>query len=69
MNPTRVPEPALVRSVLVAATGVVAFLLGRELDTAWIEAALTVYGLLTPIITGALIRPVVTPAARANGGS
>lgn len=58
---TRVPEPALVRSVLVAITGVAAFALGRQIDTSWIEAVLTIYGLLTPVIAGAVIRPAVTP--------
>lgn len=58
---TRVPEPALIRSVLVAVTGLLAYLLGRHIDTSWIEAVLTLYGLVTPIIAGALIRPAVTP--------
>lgn len=60
----RVPEPALVRSVLVAITGVAAFVLGREVSTEWVETVLTIYGLLTPIIAGALIRPAVTPVSR-----
>lgn len=63
MKLTGVPEPALVRSVLVAITGVVAFLLGREIDAGWVEAVLTLYGLLTPVIAGAIIRPAVTPVA------
>ncbi|MFC9892103.1 hypothetical protein ACFVMC_00275 [Nocardia sp. NPDC127579] len=66
-RPTRVPEPALVRSVLVAITGVAAFVLGREVDTAWVETVLTIYGLLTPLIAGALIRPAVTPIAQSSG--
>lgn len=61
MKLTRLPEPALVRGVLVAVTGVVAYVLGRQIDTAWVEVTLTLYGLLTPLIAGALIRPVVTP--------
>ncbi|MEU0871661.1 hypothetical protein [Nocardia brasiliensis] len=60
---TRLPEPALVRSVLIAITGVAAWLLGREVDTAWIEAALTLYGLLTPVLAGLLIRLAVTPVS------
>ncbi|WP_306358711.1 MULTISPECIES: hypothetical protein [unclassified Nocardia] len=64
---SRVPEPALIRSVLVAVTGVIAFVLGREVDTSWIEALLTIYGLLTPIVAGAVIRPAVTPYQRAGG--
>ncbi|MEU2256159.1 hypothetical protein ABZ540_23605 [Nocardia xishanensis] len=57
------PEPALVRSVLVAITGLVAFFLGREIDTAWIESVLIIYGLLTPVLAGLVIRPAVTPIA------
>ncbi|CAM4499223.1 hypothetical protein NONI108955_36455 [Nocardia ninae] len=67
MSARRIPEPALIRSVLVAVTGVVAFVLGRELDTAWIEAVLAGYGLLTPVLAGLLIRPVVTPVDRREG--
>ncbi|WP_067532117.1 hypothetical protein [Nocardia crassostreae] len=63
----RVPEPALVRSVLVAITGVIAFVLGREVGSEWIDAALTIYGLLTPVIAGALIRPAVTPVQHSEG--
>ncbi|WP_336086213.1 hypothetical protein [Nocardia sp. SSK8] len=61
MRISKVPEPALVRSVLVAITGVIAYLLGREVDTAWVETLLTLYGLATPVIAGAIIRPAVTP--------
>ncbi|MFR9750484.1 hypothetical protein ACL02S_05550 [Nocardia sp. 004] len=68
MRITRFPEPALVRSVLVAVTGVLAYLLGRQLDTSWIEPVLTLYGLLSPIVAGVLIRPVVTPVDGLDGG-
>ncbi|MBF6296300.1 hypothetical protein IU459_01930 [Nocardia amamiensis] len=63
MRISSLPEPALVRSVLVTVTGVIAFVLGREVDTAWIESVLAIYGLLTPVIAGLLIRPAVTPIA------
>ncbi|MFC9994564.1 hypothetical protein [Nocardia sp. NPDC127526] len=67
MRINRVPEPALVRSVLVAITGVIAFAVGRQVDTEWIDTALTIYGLITPLIAGALIRPAVTPVQPADG--
>ncbi|MEV6063876.1 hypothetical protein [Nocardia asteroides] len=67
MRITTMPEPALVRSVLVAATGVLAYLLGRQVDTAWIETLLTLYGLATPLIAGAVIRPAVTPVSGTAG--
>ncbi|MCP2276431.1 hypothetical protein [Nocardia amikacinitolerans] len=65
---TKLPEPALVRSVLVAITGVTAFVVGHQIDVSWIESVLTIYGLLTPVIAGAVIRPAVTPAVRQDGG-
>lgn len=61
MKPTRLPEPALVRGILVAVTGVIAYILGRAVDTSWIETVLTLYGLFTPVLAGLLIRPAVTP--------
>lgn len=64
MKLTGLPEPALVRSALVAITGLLAYFLHRSVDTSWIDAVLTLYGLLTPVIAGALIRPAVTPWPR-----
>lgn len=69
MKLTRVPEPALVRSVLVAITGVAAFFAGHAVDTSWVESVLTIYGLLTPLIAGILIRPAVTPVATPDRAS
>ncbi|WP_433592327.1 hypothetical protein [Nocardia sp. CA-145437] len=60
-RPDRVPEPALVRGLLVTGTGVAAYLVGHQINTDWIEGVLTLYGLLTPLIAGALIRPKVKP--------
>lgn len=68
MSVSRLPEPALVRSVLVAITGVIAFVAGHRIDIAWIEAVMTLYGLLTPVIAGVVIRPAVTPVPRQDGG-
>ncbi|MRH86190.1 hypothetical protein GFY24_01700 [Nocardia sp. SYP-A9097] len=67
MRINRVPEPALVRSVLVAITGLAAYFLGHQVSTDWIDAVLTLYGLLTPVIAGAIIRPAVTPVQRLDG--
>ncbi|MBF6133519.1 hypothetical protein IU501_10960 [Nocardia otitidiscaviarum] len=64
---TGVPEPALIRSILVAATGVAAYLLGREISTEWVETLTTLYGLAAPILAGLLIRPAVTPVASLPG--
>ncbi|UGT52389.1 hypothetical protein [Nocardia asteroides] len=67
MRISKVPEPALIRSILVAVTGVVAYLIGREIDAAWVETLLTLYGLATPVIAGAIIRPAVTPVTGSAG--
>ncbi|MFI9507581.1 hypothetical protein [Nocardia sp. NPDC052566] len=64
----RVPEPALVRSSLVAITGILALVLGRQVDTAWIEAAVTIYAAVSPILAGYLIRRVVTPIVDDTAG-
>lgn len=58
---SRVPEPALVRSTLIAITGVVAFILGKSVDVTWVETVTNLYGLLAPMIAGLLIRNAVTP--------
>ncbi|WP_446224988.1 hypothetical protein ACTWPB_07680 [Nocardia sp. IBHARD005] len=60
---TRVPEPALVRSVLVAITGVAAFILGRNVSIEWVETLTMLYTLATPVLAGALIRPAVIPVS------
>lgn len=60
---TRIPEPALVRSTLVAITGVAAFILGRNVSLEWVETLTTLYSLAAPILAGLLIRPAVTPVA------
>lgn len=65
---TRIPEPALIRSVLVAITAVAAFVVGHAVDVSWIESVVTVYALASSIIAGLLIRPAVTPVANLRGG-
>lgn len=59
----RVPEPALFRSFLVTVTGVVAFVIGKNVDTSWIESATVLYGIASPFIAGLLIRGAVRPAS------
>lgn len=61
---TRIPEPALIRGVLVAITGAIAYFLNREVNTAWIDAVLTIYTVMSPIIAGLVIRPAVTPVSK-----
>jgi hypothetical protein len=60
----RVPEPALIRAGLVFATGVIAVVVGHAVDVSWIESAVNIYAVLTPIVAGILIRPAVTPVSK-----
>lgn len=60
---TRVPEPALVRGLLVALVGVLAVVLGREIDVAWVDLVVQGYTLASPLLAGLLIRPAVKPVA------
>lgn len=64
MNISRIPEPALIRSTLVAITGIIALIVGHNIDVSWIEAVTNVYAALSPLIAGLLIRPAVTPVAK-----
>jgi intracellular septation protein A len=57
----RVPEPALIRSAIVAVTGVLAVVLGRQIDISWLDTVVTLYAALSPILAGWLIRRVVSP--------
>ncbi|MRH85986.1 hypothetical protein GFY24_00650 [Nocardia sp. SYP-A9097] len=62
----RIPEPALVRSFLITVTGIIAFAVGHNVDTAWVDSATTVYGLIAPLIAGVLIRRAVSPKDQAS---
>ncbi|MFE2994989.1 hypothetical protein ACFXG4_08260 [Nocardia sp. NPDC059246] len=60
--PTRVPEPALVRTTLMTITAVAAYILGRQIDTQWVETVTTIYSLVVaPLIAAFLTRKVVKP--------
>lgn len=60
--PTRAPEPALVRMSCMTGTAIAAYLLGRQIDTGWVESVTTVYSLMVaPMIGAWLTRRVVRP--------
>lgn len=46
----RVPTPAAVKALLVAALGVTAVAVGHELDPSWIDLAVGVYASVIPAI-------------------
>lgn len=68
MKISRIPEPALIRSALVAITGIIALIVGHNIDVGWIDTVITVYAAVSPLIAGLLIRPAVTPVAKLSGG-
>lgn len=60
-NQPRVPEPALVRGFILTITAVISFFLQKQIDVSWIDALLTVYTFVAPLIAGILIRRKVAP--------
>ncbi|AIS73703.1 hypothetical protein SEA_PANAMAXUS_29 [Mycobacterium phage Panamaxus] len=60
----RVPEPALVRGGIMAVVGLVAFVLGKQIDTAWVEPVMDVYVIAAPLALAWWIRRNVTPAGK-----
>ncbi|WP_433568069.1 hypothetical protein ACQP1O_43275 (plasmid) [Nocardia sp. CA-151230] len=64
MNSNRIPEPALVRSTLVAVTGIIALILGHAINVDWIDSVVTCYAALSPIVAGLLIRSAVSPVSQ-----
>ncbi|MGW4123611.1 hypothetical protein [Nocardia sp. NPDC004711] len=60
--PTRVPEPALVRTTLMTITAVAAYVLGHQVNTQWVETVTTIYSLVVaPMMAAYLTRRVVRP--------
>lgn len=60
----KVPEPALVRAVAVAALGFVSFVLGKSLSLEWIDHAMVIYSIAAPAVLGWWIRRHVSPVKK-----
>lgn len=60
----RIPEPALVRSALVAVSAVIAVVVGYQVDSALIEQIVTAYAAVSALVAGFLVRPAVTPVGK-----
>ncbi|MFD4442531.1 hypothetical protein ACFWPK_22450 [Nocardia sp. NPDC058519] len=54
-------EPAVLRGLLVAITALAAAVLGRKVDTEWVDTTIGIYMLVAPLAAGLLIRQAVTP--------
>ena len=59
--PKRPPEVVVVRTGLVAITAAAAYLLGREVDTQWVETVCNIYGAVWPVLAVLWARRGVTP--------
>jgi len=59
----RVPEPALIRSAIVTGTAITAVVIGKNVDTSWVDSVVAVYASVSALIAGILIRPAVTPTS------
>lgn len=57
----KIPEPVMVRGLLLAVVGLVGALAGKEFDVTWIDSAVTVYAIAAPIALGFWARRHVTP--------
>jgi len=57
----RVPEPAIIRGVIVSIAGLIAILTGKSFDLSWIDPALVVYSTLVPVLLSLWIRAKVSP--------
>lgn len=57
-------EPAVLRGLLVAITAIAAAILGRAVDTAWIDTTVTIYAMVSGLIASILIRPKVVSVAK-----
>ncbi|AEK07395.1 hypothetical protein ROCKSTAR_29 [Mycobacterium phage Rockstar] len=60
----KVPEPALVRGGIMAIVGLIAFVLGKQIDTAWVEPLMDVYVVGAPLALAWWIRRNVTPVGK-----
>ena len=58
----KVPEPAVVRGLIVAVLGLVGTLLGKQFDISWVDEFITVYAVVAPAVLALWIRRHVTPA-------
>ncbi|AVO22429.1 hypothetical protein SEA_POOMPHA_28 [Mycobacterium phage Poompha] len=58
---TKTPEPALIRGAIMAVVGLAAYILGAQIDTAWVDPVVDIYAVAAPIGLAWWIRRNVTP--------
>ncbi|QLF84432.1 hypothetical protein SEA_TOPANGA_29 [Mycobacterium phage Topanga] len=57
----KTPEPALVRGGIMAVVGLIAYILGTQIDTAWVDPVVDIYAVAAPVALAWWIRRNVTP--------
>lgn len=60
----KVPEPALLRGVIVAGAGLVAAVVGKSFDLAWIDETIGAYIVAAPLVLAWWIRRNVSPTGK-----
>ncbi|AFQ97338.1 minor tail protein [Mycobacterium phage Rebeuca] len=58
---TKTPEPALIRGGIMAVVGLIAYILGTQIDTAWVDPVVDIYAVAAPVALAWWIRRNVTP--------
>ncbi|AHJ88688.1 minor tail protein [Mycobacterium phage RhynO] len=58
---SKTPEPALVRGGIMAVVGLAAYILGTQIDTAWVDPVVDIYAVAAPVALAWWIRRNVTP--------
>lgn len=59
-----VPEPLVLRGLLVAVLGLAGAVIGKQLDVSWLDQAITAYAIGAPIALSFWARRHVSPARK-----
>ncbi|AFF28411.1 minor tail protein [Mycobacterium phage Tiger] len=60
----KVPEPLVLRSLIVAIVGLAGAVLGKELDVSWIDQAIAAYAVGAPMVLAFWARRHVSPVKK-----
>ena len=59
-----VPEPLVLRGILLTVLGLVGLVLGKTLDVTWVDQAIAAYAAVAPIVLSFWARRFVTPVRK-----
>lgn len=60
----KVPEPLVLRALLVAVLGLIGAVIGKTLDVSWVDQAIAVYAIGAPMVLALWGRRHVTPVSK-----